>query len=442
MSGNRWSASVAALFLLTTVPASAAPGLDLLVIIDRSASMAHRSRHQDVLLHMTADLLARDGLANRAMHRLAVIGFGSAASVELPFTSISGDDDELRRRLSTLRYVDRGETDVLAAFVLGEKLFREIPAGPERRRAIILLTDGFPFVRGVDAIAYRQELRRFVTDHLARNGITIDALVLDGRNKALWSAFARVSAAGGAPDELLPQAHAVVAHLTGTLTSESVPAKSGTAESLILPPYLEVVVFDVFRAARDASVQIFPPGAETPIRTGANGTLSRSVGDVLATVVVPHPPPGEWTIRKSRPDARVRILSEQFFPRGTLLRPRETETLLRCTRVPLAYALLDGHGEPLRELPDHALALQLRLAGPNGSPATVAMKRDPVLGATGFRSTEDPLCNVAGRYWTDVRVTTLDAKGHRREIFRDRWSGFSVLPSDCTPSPIHKKTTP
>jgi hypothetical protein len=36
------------------------------------------------------------------------------------------------------------------------------------------------------------------------------------------------------------------------------------------------------------------------------------------------------------------------------------------------------------------------------------------------------VCELAGRYWTDVRITTVDVNGHRLDVFRDRWSGFSV----------------
>jgi hypothetical protein len=167
--------------------------------------------------------------------------------------------------------------------------------------------------------------------------------------------------------------------------------------------------------------------------------MSLPVGDVLATLVVPRPAPGEWTIRKSHPGARVRVLSQQFFPRGALLRPAETETLPRCNRVPLAYRVLDGRGDPLQELRDYALSLEVTLAKPDGARSTIAMERDPSLGAGGFRSTHDPLCEIAGRYWTDVRITALDAKGHRLEVFRDRWSGFSVAPTDCMVPTIRKK---
>ena len=97
-----------------------------------------------------------------------------------------------------------------------------------------------------------------------------------------------------------------------------------------------------------------------------------------------------------------------------------------CSRAPLAYRVLDGGGHPLRELREYVLALEVTLARPDGASVAVAMERDRSLGDGTFRSTQDPLCDREGRYWIDVRVTTADATGHRLEVFRDRWSGFSV----------------
>jgi von Willebrand factor type A domain len=441
MFSGRWSASSVALLLFVSAAASASPGLDVALLIDRSTSMAHRSRNQDVLLRMTLDLLARNAEANRVEHRIAVISFGSSARVDVPFTSVHGGETRLRRQLATLHYEDLGDTNVLDAFVAAERLFRVLPANPERLRAIVLLTDGVPFVRGVNSKAYRASLRIFATTHLAREGISIDVLLVDSRNTAMWSELARVTLAGSAPDQFLPQTHGVIARLAGTRTAESAPAKTNPAiDTLVVPPYLEVIVFDIFRASRNAAVEIFPPRSTRPIRAGINGITSLPVGDVLATFVVPRPVPGEWIIRKSRADTRVRVLSQQFFPRGVLLRPAETETLSRCSRVPLAYRVLDGRGDPLEELPDYALTLEVTLAKPDGANSTIAMERDASLGAAGFRSAHDMLCEIAGRYWTDVRITALDAKGHRLEVFRDRWSGFSVAPTGCAQPPIRKKT--
>jgi uncharacterized protein YegL len=420
-----------ALALLLSISAAAAAdtGLDLAVLVDRSTSMAARSHSQAVFLRMTLDLVARNAAANRVEHRIAVIGFGSSATVDVPFTSVGQSDlRQLRRRIEALRYEDRGDTNVLAALVLAEQQFGALPRSPERRRAIVLLTDGVPYVRGGDMRSYRADLQRFVETRLARFGVTIDVLLIDSRDSAFWQRLGRVELTGHAPDRLLPQAHGVIARLVGTRTAESAPAKTRPAvDTLVVPPYLDIIVFDIFRASPGAAVEILPPHSTEPIRAGAGGIESVLIGDVLATLVVPRPAPGEWTIRKSRAEARVRILSQQFFPRGLLLQPSETTALRRCDRVALSYRVLDGNGHPLDELRDYTLSLEVTLAKPDGANAGIGMERDPAL-PSAFRSTQDIVCELAGRYWTDVRITTVDAGGHRLDVFRDRWSGFSVAP--------------
>lgn len=416
-----------ALVLAVSTAAWAEAGLDLVVLLDCSKSMAGHPRGEVLLLRLTADMLARNAASNRLDHRLAVIRFGSAATVDLPFTSVR----DVGRRIEVLGYEDRGETDVLGALEKAEQLFLATPRRPERRRAIVLLTDGVPYVRGRDMGAYRASLSSFV----ASTGVPIDVLLTDADAQAFWRGLARVTLASRTPDRLLAAAHGVIARLAGTQTAESVPAKTGPAvDTLFVPPYLDLVVFDIFRPSAAAAVEVFPPGSTTPIRAGAGGIEAVPLGDVLTTLAVPRPAAGEWTIRKSRGEARVRILSQQFFPRGTLLHPSPNESPRKCDRIPLVYRVVDGSGRPFEELRNYTLALEVKLARPGGTSTTIAMERDLAADTGRFRSVDDVSCDLAGRYWTDVRITTLEPSGRQLEVFRDRWSGFSVMPAanDCS----------
>ncbi len=70
------------------------------------------------------------------------------------------------------------------------------------------------------------------------------------------------------------------------------------------------------------------------------------------------------------------------------------------------------------------LALDLTVAMPSGASTVMAMERDPSLGVGAFRSARDMECDLAGRYWTDVRITTVAADGHRLDVFRDPLVGI------------------
>ena len=428
--------------LSTTIAAD--PGLDLIILADRSTSMAHQPRADAPLLLLTVDLLARNATANRIEHRIAVIGFGSAATVDIPFTRVRpATVPALRERIAGLRHEDRGDTDVLAAFTAAKSLFETLGPAPDRRRAIVLVTDGVPYVRGTNMSAYRTALRDFAATHFAQGGVTVDVLLIGARNDSIWQGIGTsVVLAGRGQDQLLAQAHGIITRVAGTRTAESAPAKAHPAvETLIVPPYLEVIVFDIFRATPAERVEVFPPGARVPVRAGVGGVESVRLGDALATLVVPRPAPGEWTIRKSAAGARVRVLSQQFFPRGVLVRPSPTERLRQCERVVLAYRVIDGSGAPLRTLRDYAIAVDLLLAKPDGTTVAVAVEQDASLGASTFRSVNEVFCGIDGRYWTDVRITTVDARGRHLDVFRDRWSGFSVAasPRPCT---ANEKTAP
>ncbi|HEX9985008.1 MAG TPA: vWA domain-containing protein [Thermoanaerobaculia bacterium] len=419
-----------ALLLSGSRAARAEAGLDLVVLVDRSTSMTHHRELLPLILTMTTSLIARNAAANRVEHRIAVISFGAGTRVDLPFAACRLEAlPALRARIAEIPRDDLGGTDVLAAFRGAKQLFDGLPPDPERRRAAFVLTDGVPYVRGVDMTAYRQNLERFASAFTRTERLPMHALLLDARDASLWRSFAStVHTTRGATNEVLARAHGAVTALLGTRTIEATRGNDRAVDVLVVAPYLEMIVLDVFRGSADAAVEVFPPSSRTPLREGIDGVETVRVGDALATYVVPRPSPGQWRIRKSRDDSRVRIVSQQFFPRGLLVRPSAGDTQRQHDRVDLAYRLLDSGGQPLRALPRYALSVDVALDTPAGASTPMAMRAAPDLGPALFRGTTAIECSLAGRYWTDVKVTTVDASGQRLEIFRDRWSGFSVEP--------------
>lgn len=416
-------------------------GLDLLVIADRSRSMPDRNVATP-LLHMTLDVVARNGRALHLRHRIGVIGFGSTVSADMPLTVVDPDDlPRMHSRIDNLPSNTLGDTDVLAAFTAATAMFQALPADAARRRAIVLLTDSVPNVRGVDMESYRRDLQHFAATHFRGGDPTVDVLLLASSSRqryaALWRAlsFARVRAVDRDRASLLAEAHHLTTRLMGTSSAESLPSKTDDCvELLVVPPYLDVVVLDIFHSSPEARVEVFPPGAQHPLEGGSGDVESLKLGNIMSTLVVHRPLPGVWMVRKSSADARVRILSQQFFPRGLLVRPAIIDRVRQYDRVRVAYSVVDANGRSLEELPDYKLALDLALTKPDGSVEPVPMERRPEIATTVFSAVRDSDCMLAGRYWTTVGVTSIDAAGNRIDVFRDRWSGFSVAPAtrvDC-----------
>jgi Mg-chelatase subunit ChlD len=422
-------------------PEPLGPGLDLLVIVDRSESMADR-KIAALLLHMALDIVSRNGQALRLRHRVGVIGFGSTVSIDVPLALVDSEHlPRLHSRIDSLPSNALGDTDVLAAFRAAAALFESRSAEAARRRAVVLLTDGVPYVRGANMADYRRELQRFAAARFRGGDPTVDVLLLaptsGQRYTELWRALAfdRVRAVDGAHAPLLAEAHRILTRLVGTSSSESLPSKTDDrVDLLVVPPYLDVVVLDIFHSSPAAKVEVFPPGALRPLKAGSDGVENLGLGNVLSTLVVHRPVPGTWTVRKSSADARVRILSQQFFPKGMLVRPAVTDGVLQYDRVRVAYSVVDANGKSLEEHPDYRLALDLSLTRPDGTVEVLPMERRPALAGTVFEAVRDSDCAFAGRYWTTVGVTSIDADGNRIDVFRDRWSGFSAKPAtpvDC-----------
>lgn len=456
---SRCAALLALALLLACELRGAAPpgreGLDLVVLVDQSGSMtgaggtARNDRHGlgHLLAAFTLELVATDAGHHRVRHRLGVVSFGSSARVDLPLSEVVPESlARQRRAVAAIRSkASLGTTDFVAALGAAARLFQELPPEPGRRRAILLITDGVP--SGAAGAQQGRELARLVADGFPGPCPEIGVVLLPAAAAGARERFrptlralsrGRIRELAGRPGEALAGLHPVVSGLLGTSTARSLPRRGPGGESvetLILPPYLDSVVFDVLGEEAGAPIAIFAPGAaDRPLAPGSQGVEETRLGQVLRTVAIRRPAPGTWTFRKPHPRARIEILSRQFFPRGELLAPAAGEPPRQHERAVIAYRVIDGDGAPVRELPGYPLRPEVFLRRPDGSRIHLAMERRPELGPAVFRTRDEAECDLPGRYWTEVAITTRDAGDRRVRVFADRWSGFSVdraSPIEC-----------
>jgi uncharacterized protein YegL len=392
-------------------------GLDLLLLVDRSGSMSAHSPAAIVdALPMTLNVLAWSARSARVTHRFGIVSFGSRARLDVPLTVVGAETlPSLRARIAALPSRSLGDTNFIDAFETAADAFRALPDDSRRRRAIVLLTDGHP---SGSKVPMNEAIARLVSTQLGT--ASIDVLLFgDGGELPLWRRISgqRVHRVPRERAEVLATLHRVVTGRTGTRSTQE------SAETFVLPPYLDLVVFDIFRgAAKD--VAVFPPGASTPLGPRAKGVEEVHVGDALTTIVVRRPPAGTWTFRRSDPSARVKVLSQQFFARGVLVDPPAEPPVRQHDDVTIGYRLDDEGGRPLQELPGYPLSVDVSLALPDGSRVVMPMTR----GARSalYRTSSPVACSITGRYWTEVLITTADSSGEPVRIFEDRWSGFSV----------------
>jgi Mg-chelatase subunit ChlD len=409
------SARMIALALLLAATASVradAPGLDAVLLVDGSRSMAPAASRTRALARRLVDLLARDGDVQRLPHRLAVIAFGARPRVVLQLTDVA---TAASKPLDlTLAADEQKGTDILAALNAGNEMLRELPPQAARRRVLVLVTDGRLDAAHNGDAAYRRQLANFTTADAA-----LEILLVCGQagppapDEQLWRRLAGdgVHVTGGNDASMLAAVHATIARLTGSRFAES------ASNSIVIPPYLSVVVFDVFRGPSGGAVAAFPPGASQPINDLRGD-------ETFTTLVVPRPAPGRWTFRMTRRNGRVRVFSQQFFPRGLLTAPAPETAVHQFEQLAPEYQLVGDDGMPLSEVREYPLRVAAELVRPDGSHAALQMRRSGGV----FRGAS-VTCDTPGRYWTDVHVETQDAIGQTVEVYRDQWSGFSVAPA-------------
>jgi hypothetical protein len=422
---------LAASLLIATLPAwaddPAGPGLDLLLLVDRSGSMSTHSPAAIVdALPLALNVVTWSSRSARVNHRFSIVSFGSRASTDVPLTIVdTASLPVLRNRIGALASRSLGRTNLIAAFEAAAEAFRGLPADSRRKRAILLLTDGHIDVPGLPERAAARDLERLLDSAFTRPPVSIDVLLFGAREGFPSARVARNRAHRVRSDrgDLLATLHRVINEIVGARSSQR--EIGGATDTLVLPPYLELVVFDIFRGGSAQEVAVLAPDSSEPLTARTPGVEMVHAGDVMATVVVRRPAAGAWVFRKSDPSARVRVLSQQFFPRGTLVQPAAAPPVRQYEEVTIGYRLADGAGRPLQEYLRYPLSVDVSLALPNGQRVVLPMMRDAASSSSLYR-TRATECSVAGRYWTEVLVTTADSSGQPVRIFEDRWSGFTV----------------
>jgi hypothetical protein len=418
-------------------------GIDLLVLVDRSASTSGSSPLFGDIQRIAAELLAQSAASSHLNHRLAIVSFGSVARVDLPFAAAYDERERIRRTIVSIPTSTLGRTNVVAAFDTARELFASLPRDALRKQAILLVTDGMPY----GAAGTRCDtcnLQRIFEKSFAAT--TIDVLLLDGSRRAgvppgLWQAVAgqriyelhrdRATAVGAV--------HSVVAALLGHPAAESrtMTINAEAAQVLVVPPYLDVIVFDIVSSEPTAErVAIYAPDALRPLDREISGIDEVRVGDTLSTITIHRPAAGQWMFLVPQRSVLVKVFAQQFFPRGILLQPAAAEPPRQHDLVVVAYRAVDGDGASLHELPDYPLALSLSLIAPDRERIPTEFVRRDDLGPATFAAATAVPCDRAGRYSVDVRISTRDISRKDVLIYHDQWSGFVVAAAqriECRP---------
>jgi len=390
---------------------------------------------RNAMVRVMLDHLYTLGVLNNITHRLGVVSFGSTARLDLrlPTSLITEDSiDELRREVDTLGQQDSmGNTHFLAAFRMAAEQFLDADRYASRKRAVLLITDGSPYVDEIQLDEYEEELRKFVRSEFPHPGFLIKVVALNDeesdyweRYRSLWQDLSNNNARklAGNKEQIFKALLEEFAGLVGA-AAEHVPETS--YERLPIPPYLESVAFNIFSLDPEARVEIFTHSSAVPLSEDDPNVEMIGAGKYITTISIKEPEPGEWRIQKVN-DAKVEIFRQLFFPRGELLRPEPEKELRQFEMAPVVYRVLNGTGEPLQEKEAYPLTLEIALVKPDESILRYEMIRAPDLGEAVFQTPETIEYDLAGSYRTEVSISTRDIRNTPVTIFRDQFSGFTV----------------
>jgi hypothetical protein len=228
-------------------------------------------------------------------------------------------------------------------------------------------------------------------------------------------------------EEIFRTLHKVINDILGT-PSQHIPPDM--YDNVVIPPYLESVVFDIFRDNPGVEVEIFPvDNPDQPLSSETENVSFVRVGRTIKTVTVTNPKPGIWRIRKSDENARVDVYFQRFFPRGILLCPNPGDSIRQFEKLVVKYRVEDGDHNPIKELPGYPLTLELSLVKPDGARVQMEMKKSSEPSEkekSVFKTIGEIVCDLPGTYKTEVVIGTKNLKNKPVTLFRDQWSKFQV----------------
>lgn len=313
-------------------------------------------------------------------YHVAVVEFGDNARVRLPWTTIAPADDQgwsdLDAQLSQALapYDDSlGNTNVLAGMETARDLFdqRSTVRDSCPRRAIMLLTDGMPYVRPAEGgtafsvTAHMNAVTDVVTNDLARQGVGLWITAINDSDDNYWIRMEPLWRAMLPPDEAGKESHAWLVNTEDEIGQRfaklMVELANRTIEEVrigprCVPPYLQQIVLTFYK--RDPSEHLDVSDSVGPLTVDRAdvGVVVKGYDEPIESLTVNRPLPGRWEINTTAPRADVLIDEVTLPASGKLVRPSGDDAL-QYVQDELSLKLVDRQGQPLPSYSDPAFGL-------------------------------------------------------------------------------------
>jgi hypothetical protein len=370
---------------------------DIIFLIDQSGSMSRyhgpggswapndprlgQFGHRQGAILQTFDLLQGSLKSKRdpgVMYRVRVVEFGDGAVARQPI-ALRYDPANPVVALDTSRRALEGElrlppppdeqTDTRAG--LQETLKWLGSATPDHTH-VVLITDGKPYVeQGGGNVAgspsYVSDLMGLATAIAGRASLDVIGIIGPESRPQYWPEWGRfwAQASGGRADGVRT-AQEVSTRVEEIVNSWlNLPPPRVVKTPYQCPPYLESIVFMVFKSRPGEGAEIVDPGGRK-IVSGLPGVQIQNES-TYDRISIENPNPGPWMLDRSA----FRITATPFYRKIQRIQPRSAVNIAIPFRF--SYQVQSAGGQPFHELPDYPVSATLEVAEPGSAPTLLKL---------------------------------------------------------------------
>lgn len=456
-------------------------GLDMLFIVDQSGSMGGavagstvRDKANDPNgmrfygVQYAMSWLGWDQLFVHpdTTYRMAVLNFGSNAQAvnlgprELPeywarITPQSRDDwllqeadldFKLSSKIQGLDTNNLGNTNFASTFEEAQSLFAELDArvktSENHKRAIIILTDGQPWLDGWDkddpniatkVVEHMKQVAEKAQSYFPAPQYAIYVVAMRDVNLQYWTEtyagyWAEVTGDPQRARDVKLNETDVGARFQEILLelTQDFPKQSGVTDEEIrpgqhvIPPYLRELMFTFFKADPQGVVQAIDPQQTVYTPTPTISSQARQPGQrPIQQITISNPQPGTWTVVAPK-DTEVRITMRKILATGLLQQPAGTQYKLVPGQI--AYQIQDSNGIPLPDYADPIYQLQVTTTLKIGGTSSIIYLRHQ--GQNLYTAEFVP--TTLGSHAVHVQATSRDLNNKPITVFDGDLSPFDV----------------
>jgi hypothetical protein len=357
-------------------------GLDVTILIDQSFSM-WKSPQNDKDMHRIGQVknlmyrLAEQAEGTGLIHRVSIIDFGDTASVSLsnyrirynpadPGGVLRDTKAVIERVVIPRDLLYTNSPDAMRRAINEYDLMERSESLPDRRRVMLMITDGRPDVRGTGLDELKTSIGKYAQELRDRQvGIWVVG-INDGSNYwnegdgAYWESITGPGRARLAETAALKVSSVIQNIVDEWLGSSSSPF---TGDEYSCPPYLRRVVFSInLGLPRSGIGMVDPEGNDIPLSSGGAGVSPGT----FARFVVDDPKPGVYKLSRDPSRSylpRVEVTSaniQRLSPVGAASMETPARFVFRAT---------DSSDAPLKILAEYPIRASLVITSAAGAVA-------------------------------------------------------------------------